>query len=156
MKGESEIKIIKISPDNICLFQFMNLYVTKNSNGSYICNNEITEINIPYVPIEFNINQSYEIFDYIKNFWGGWNQCPDSSKMKSIAEKWERLYSVEIESLCYDSISFRCREKLNKSVAESLISEIMEIAPDSLYIYNEKELLEKQILEIQEFRLWWD
>lgn len=149
------MKVIKISPDDIRLFQFMSLFVTKDSSGEYVYNDEITEISISYVPVKFNINHSYEVFDFIRNYWGGWNECPNSGKMKSIAEKWEKLYSVEIESLCYDGLSFCCRKKLNKSDADSLISEIVEIAPDSIG-NNGKETLEKQILENRKFSLWWD
>lgn len=151
-------KMVMVAPDDIDLFHFMDQLVKDLGNGNYICNGEFVRKQIIYRPIHFsNVAHAYEVFDILESSWGGWNECPDSTKMKIFAEKWEKDFGAELFSLSHDTLGFRCKRKLCKSEIDKLISEILEIPSNCIDIYEGKvELLEKDIFEEGQFFLWWD
>lgn len=150
------MKKINFSFDDILLFQFMEMNVAQDKNGSYIYSEKPVRKEIAYRQVLFDVKQSYEIFDIIGNIWGDWNDCPDYNKMRSIAEKWQNLYSAELTAISHDTLHFACRRKLSKPEAESLISEILEIAPNTLEYYAGKDKLEYNVIAKGEYTLWWD
>lgn len=150
----SEYKTIEFIIDDIDMFQFKKLFIKKTEN-EYICDGKPVYTFEESIPVKFAVKESYEIFDYLGNSWGFWNECPSHQVMKEQAKLWKELYGAEIIRIAHDVVGFKCDRKLNDAEVDGLLKEIETFAPNSMDIADYTEI-KKKLQEKGIFTLWWD
>lgn len=80
------MKNIDFAADSISMFQFFKTWVHKTKDGNFCDGTPVKE---PFMceSIRFDIKHTYQIFDLLGNYWGGWNDCPTHSQMRDFAKK---------------------------------------------------------------------
>lgn len=103
--------------------------------------------------VRFEIEHTYQAFDFLDEYWGDFNACPDCRTMKEKAREWHDRYGAELVRISHDSLTFQCR-KLSVEEAEEIIAEasglhaeIIDCKPDKLVEHMTRE---------STFTLWWD
>ena len=143
--------------DDISMFQVFKQYVHQNErNEFYVDGTPALLEDQPGVIVDFrNIEYSYEIFDLLGNYWGGWNSTPSSKEMSNVTKHWEEKYDVEIFEISKDSIGFHINRELSDVEIDSLVGDIKSIYAEPNYI-DGFDAMRKSIKEKKEFSIWWD
>jgi len=141
--------------NNPYMFQIFKRFVHQTEKNEFYVDGTFVEEN-PGVIVDFqNVEHTYEIFQLLGNYWGGWNATPTSEEMYNIAKRWEGEYGAEIIDIGYDSIDFRISRELSDPEIDVLFDEIRGINAEA----NCKggfEKLRTVIKENKEFYIWWD
>lgn len=149
-------KSISICFNDVLLYDFKTQYV-KCENGEYFYDgNMVINHNETYHPVRMNIERSYDVFDILQDFWGGWNEVPSAMAMRAIARHWEEKYDFELISVSHDQLGFQCKRVLTEQEIELLLNEIISVAPNTVDIYKGKENVKKSFTEKGSIVLWWD
>lgn len=138
-----------------CMFQIFKQYVHQTDRNEFYVDGSSVREN-PGVIVDFqNLEHTYEIFEFLGNYWGGWNSAPTADKMYDIAKKWEDKFCAEIIGLSYNSIDFRFNRKLSDTEIEGLINECKNIYADAACNGGYEEM-RTMIKEKMELHIWWD
>ena len=71
-------KNVNIILDSADMFLFVKQFIKRCQDGSYFCDGEPARRSLDEsIPVQFYVKHTYEIFDMLKQYWGGWNDCPD-------------------------------------------------------------------------------
>ena len=149
-------KVINFKTSNdILMFQFFKRMIHQNEeNIFYFDGTQVLEN--PGVKVNFNnMMHTYEIFQILGNYWGGWNECPEAITMYNVTKRWEEIYGAEIIDIGYDSIGFSLNRELSEIEIDLLIAEINDINAEANYTGGLLEL-RNCIKEKSEFYIWWD
>ncbi len=151
------MKNINFAADSIQMYQFFKSHIKKQEDGTLYCDGSYIMEQMPCESVNFDIQHTYEIFDFIGNYWGGWNGCPEHDKMREIAKRWDENYSLEICELRYDTIVFACKRKLETSEIEQIAMGVVEISHDGFDHYDDElAYIKESIEENNNFTIWWD
>lgn len=147
------MKELNIILDNADMFLFVKQFIKRRQDGSYFCDGEPARRSLDEsIPVSFYVDHTYQIFNMLKQCWGGWNDCPECETMQRKAQEWQERYGAELIELAYDTLTFSCK-RLSENEAEALWKDICLIAPNSQDIPGNDK---KNILENRKFTLWWD
>lgn len=147
-------KIVSYVLDNLDMAAFKYFHLRRASSGEYFCDREMPKDKDEVITVKFDVANTYEIFDEMGEWWGGWNDCPDSGTMKNKAQEWYDKYGAELKEISHDTLVFSCR-KLSESEANALWEDICRFAPNSRDIDDEATIKER-LLKDSGFTLWWD
>lgn len=105
------------------------------------------------IPVRFEIEHTYQAFDFLEWYWGDFNACPDCQTMKEKAKQWQESYGAELTRISHDTLTFQCpslsAEQAGEIIAQAagLHAEIVDCRPEELVSYMMRE---------RTFTLWWD
>lgn len=160
MKTESkcgEYKTVQYVMDHPQMFMFKQQYMRRGRYGEYICDSQMLKIHRPeedVIPVKFRVKNTYEIFEQMNVWWGGWNDCPNWHTMRDKAKAWYAEYGAELKEISHDTLVFVCR-KLSEEEVDVLWDDICQFAPNSRDIADE-DTIKERLLRNSEFILWWD
>lgn len=152
-----EYKTVQYIVDHPDMFVFKQQGIRCGKYGDYVYDSRILKRNRPMdevIPVKFRVKHTYEIFEEMGVWWGGWNDCPDWRTMRDKAQEWYVKYNAELKEISHDTLVFACR-KLSKEEVDALWDDICRFAPDSSGIADE-EVIKKRLWLNREFVLWWD
>lgn len=74
------------------------------------------------IPVRFEIEHTWQVFDLLQWYWGDFNACPDCRTMKEKAKQWEESYGAELTRFSHDTLTFQC-PSLSAGQAEEIIAQ---------------------------------
>ena len=152
-----EYKTVQYIIDHPEMYMFKQQYIFQGRYGNYICDSQTFKTIRPadeIIQVRFRAKNTYEIFEILGNWRGGWNDCPDWRTMRDKAQEWYIEYGAELKEMAHDTLVFVCR-KLSEEEADILWDDICRFAPNSRDIADEDAIKERLWLN-SEFTLWWD
>lgn len=161
-KAESkceEYKTVCYVMDHPEMIMFKQQCIQRGRYGDYIYDSQILKLDRHYrttdeaIPVKFKVKNTYEIFEKMGVWWGGWNECPDWRTMRDKAQEWHTKYGAELKEISHDTVVFVCRE-LSKEEVDVLWNDICQFAPNSANITSNNAF--KEGLSLNPFTLWWD
>lgn len=138
-----------------CMFQIFKQYVHQTDRNEFYVDGSSVREN-PGVIVDFqNLEHTYEIFEFLGNYWGGWNSTPKHNEMYEVARRWEEVFEAEIFGIGYDFIEFKLGRHLSDNEIDTLFDEINELKAEP-NCTGGFEQLRSVIKEKSEFYIWWD
>lgn len=149
-------KIINVrASNNPLMFQVFKCYVHQTEKNEFFVDGSLVGEN-PGVIVDFrNIEHTYEIFELLGNYWGGWNETPRSNEMYNVTKQWEQDFEAEIIDIGYDSIDFKLGRSLSDKEIDVLFAEIRQLNAEANCNGGFEELREL-IKQEARFSIWWD
>ena len=148
-------KRISVIVDNMYMLRFRQYLIRRTQEG-YVCDGKVNKMaEIDEFAVDFSLSDSTDVFEYLGNYWGRWNDCPDWKTMQHKAKEWFDKYTAEVVKISHDTIWFKCIRSLEEQEVDELIKDFTEFAPNSQDI-DDMENIRADLLEKGEFVLWWD
>lgn len=154
---EQSYKTVQYTLDHPDMFVFKQQCIRRGGYGDYVCDSQMLKRYKPVdevIPVKFRVSHSFDIFEEMGAWWGGWNDCPDWRTMRDKAQEWYVKYGAELKAISHDTLVFVCR-KLSEEEVDILWDDISQFAPNSRDIADE-DVIKKRLRLNNEFTLWWD
>lgn len=90
--------------------------------------NSETNMTYPLILAKIPVNNPWEIFAYLP--FGGWNECPNTLDLMSIAKYWFEKYSAVPSSMTHDELEFLLPKPIDKEKAIEVATEQYGFCPD--------------------------
>ncbi|MGN0485067.1 MAG: DUF4253 domain-containing protein [Lachnospiraceae bacterium] len=152
---EEKRKKIECIIDSADMYQWKQERTTKKSSEYFYdeekCRSGKREEEI--IPVNFEIEHTYQVFDCFDWYWGNFNKCPDCRTMKSKAKEWYEKYEAELVQISHDTLTFQCR-KLSETEAKEILAEASELHAEIIDCKTED--LVSYMTKYGRFTLWWD
>ena len=145
--------VIACTLDSIELCYWKGKHIQRNCDGSgwqYVAQEKEPDC----IPVSFDIEQTYEIFSLLNDYWGDFNACPDCITMEQVAKKWEQNYGMELVGLSHDTLTFQSNRQLSEKEAARIIEEAAGLQAEIINCRKQEQI--NTISETGTVTLWWD
>ncbi len=147
-------RVIECVMDSPFMYKWLLENVSKDFYG-YKCDGGIKDTyeSDKSVLVRFRAEHSYDALEYLGNYWGSFNACPDWETMRDKAKEWHGKYGAELILIAHDALRF-CHRALSEREADEMIADADALTAE--IVDCRRDALRKYLTEHNVFTLWWD